>query len=122
MQEQASQQHDALVQLAGYQREYAAELDAIKLHHKQALSTDQQQASVQFQAQQSRHEALLAERDSAHKRHLERFHAMHAEAMTDGQMQHAEQLCELKDNHAKAVADLTSLHANKVHPQATLSR
>ena len=120
LQEQASQQHDAMAQLAEYQKEYAAELDAIKLQHQQALSTDQQQTLVQLQEQQSRHEALLAERDSALQRHLERFHAMHAEAMTDGQMQRAEQLFKLKDDHAKALADLTRHDAAKVCPLSTM--
>lgn len=83
------------------------------------MSTDQQQALVQLQEQQLRHEALLAERDSAHERHLQRFHAMHAEAMIDGQMRHAEQLCELKDDHAKALADLTSRYTAKVCPIST---
>lgn len=110
-----------MAQLAGYQKEYAAELDAITLHHQQALGTDRQQALVRLQEQQSSHESLLAERDSAHERHLESFHAMHAEAMTDEQMRHAEQLSELNNDHAKALADLTSQHAAKVLPVLPLT-
>lgn len=102
-----------MAQLAEYQEEYAAELNAIKLH-EQALSTHQQQALVQLQELQLRQEALLAERDSAHERELKRFHAMHAEAMTDAQVQLSSELCDLKDNHAKALADLSTLHAIKV--------
>ena len=114
MQEQASQQQDAVAQLAEYQAEYATELDAIKLQQEQALSVSRNQALGRLQEQQSIQEALLAEREAVHEGQLERFHAMHAEAITDGQLRHAEQLCELKDGHARALADMASLHAAKV--------
>ena len=107
-QEQVSQQEDAVAQLAEYQAEYAAELDAIKLLHEQALTAHADQALRQSEDQQSSHEALLAERGEEHKRQLERFHAMHAEAMTDEQLLHAQKLSELQDGHARALADMVS--------------
>lgn len=109
-----------MAQLAEYQEEYATELNAIKLQHQRALSIHQQQALVQLQEQQLRQEALLGDRDSAHERELERFHAMHTEAMTDAQMQLSSELCNLKADHAKALADLSSLHATKVQPFVTI--
>lgn len=109
-----------MAQLAEYQEEYATELKAIQLQHEQALNTHQQQALVQLQELHLRQTGLLAERDSAHERELERFHAMHAEAMTDGQLQRSLELCDLKDDHAKELADLSSLHATKVHPLVTI--
>lgn len=115
MQEKVSQQEDAVVQLAEYQAEYAAELDAVKLQHEQALTAHDHQALAQSREQQLKQEALLAEMEADHERQLECFHAMHAEAMTDGQLLHAEQLRKLKDGHAKALADMASLHAAQVH-------
>ena len=114
-QEQMSQQEDAVAQLAEYQAEYAAEMDAIKLQHEQALTAHADQALRQSEDQQSRHKVLLAEREAEHERQLERFHAMHAEAMTDEQLLHAEQLHELRVGHARALADMVS-------PACTLQR
>lgn len=113
---------------AGMQSQHVSQLQAQTLEHQHSLSQvaeqhaqilgkleqQHQQALDKMQGQLLEEQQLLAERECEHECQLERFHAMHAEAMTHEQLDCEECLRERDDAHAKDLAELTRVQEVKV--------
>ena len=86
-QEHATQQQEAVAQLAEYQAEYASELDTIKLQHQQAAAGMQAQHTSQLQAQATHHQYSLSQVAEQHAQTLGTLEQQHQQALDKSQEQ-----------------------------------